>query len=249
MSSDDVPVELLEHTPEPTRRVCSHARNDYLDAKLPELSYEEVMADVDGETLADKERTLIKKLMLRGHWGPLEHVYLSFWTRASRSAMGQITRHRHATFDIQSMRYVDMSEKGPDNMDDFRWPRTWDQEEVSTREGTRELESTPEYRETVIYNALSKCLEAYQELVAQGIPKEDARMVLPIGTKVNITVSMNMRAFFHILNMRGPKAGDAQAEIGQIAEGMKEEVRKVAPLIMDVWDSNRDAIARQRLSP
>lgn len=72
-------------------------------------------------------------------------------------------------------------------------------------------------------------------------------MLLPIGTKVNVTSSMNVRAAFHIISMRG--AGDAQAEIQELADGIREIIREQMPITTRIWEENRSAIERQRLSP
>jgi len=59
-----------------------------------------------------RKRAFIEKQLSRGHFGPFEHVSISFSIKGvSRSLMAQLTRHRHMTFDIQSQRYVDFSDK------------------------------------------------------------------------------------------------------------------------------------------
>jgi len=74
-------------------------------------------------------------------------------------------------------------------------------------------------------------------MVSAGVPKEDARMVLPIGTSVNITVSGNARSFLHLVNLRGK--ADAQWEIRELAEEMLEELFVWMPYTFNWYESNR----------
>lgn len=242
-----VEIQLLSMTDEPERLVCRCARNDYYDGKVWEDDFETVMASVGGDSLEEKKRTLLKKLMLRGHWGVFEHPQMTLWFRVSRACMAQITRHRHVSFDIQSMRYVDFSNVDPTSEEDIKFPRTWDAEKVSTREGTRAITMPVDQRRELVEATYTKCVEAYNELVEAGMPKEDARMLLPIGTKINITASMNIRAALHIVSMRG--AGDAQAEIQELSDGIRDVLEDELPTAMSIWNENENAIQRQRLSP
>ncbi len=242
-----VEMKLLAFTSDPEELVCRCARNDYYPGKVWEDDLETVMASVKGDTLEEKQELLLKKLMLRGHWGVFEHPQMTLWYRVSRACMAQITRHRHVSFDIQSMRYVDFSGMDPKDPDNILWPRTWDHEKVKSREGTKAMGLSVDERRAMIEGVYTRSVEAYNELVGAGMPKEDARMLLPIGTKVNVTSSMNVRAAFHIISMRG--AGDAQAEIQELADGIREIIREQMPITTRIWEENRSAIERQRLSP
>ncbi len=242
-----VEAKLLSITDDPEQLVCRCARNDYYPGKIWEDDFETVMENVTGDTLEERKHTLLKKLMLRGHWGVFEHPQMTLWFRVSRACMAQITRHRHVSFDIQSMRYVDFSRTDPSSEEDIHFPRTWDAEKVTAREGTRAIEMPVGERRELIEDTYEACVEAYNRLVEAGMPKEDARMLLPIGTKVNITASMNLRTAFHIVSMRG--AGDAQAEIQELSDAIKDIMKENLPTAMRIWEDNESAIQRQRLSP
>ncbi|MEF8776316.1 MAG: FAD-dependent thymidylate synthase, partial [Haloarculaceae archaeon] len=100
-------VTLLEATPDPEQVICRGARNDYMEDWVGEVSFEEAMAGIEGETVADQMETLIGHLLEHGHFGPFEHAQATFAVKGiSRSCMAQLTRHRHVSFDVQSMRYV-----------------------------------------------------------------------------------------------------------------------------------------------
>jgi len=194
----------------------------------------------DSDTLNDvtlveaKTRAFIEKQLSRGHFGLWEHPQITFAIEGvSRALMAQLTRHRHLTFDIQSMRYANFSDA------DVVVPASIRSEDHVSREtGLVELsDSMQAYVRDVYEGAVSRSFDAYDELVQHGVPKEDARMVLPLGTKVNITVSGNARAFLHLLNIRGK--ADAQWEIRELAAELEEHLYQWMPYTVNWFRSSR----------
>ena len=237
-------VELLDCTPNPEELVCRAARGDYSsDWVGSDVPFAEVMEPVEGETLEEKKRTLMDHLMRSGHWGPFEHPSATFAVRGvSRSCMAQITRHRHASFDVMSLRYVELSEDEPLE-ERFTYPETFEADEVVSREGAEEVEMPAAERTELADEVYERCIDAYADLVDAGVPKEDARMLLPIGTKVNLTFSMNARALMHLLNMR--MKGDAQWEVRELSETVLEEAKEWMPYTFDRYEERHP----QPLSP
>ena len=221
-------VKLLEGTPNPEELVCRCARGDYSDEWVGKSrSFEEVMERVEGETIEEKKRTLLDHLMRSGHWGPFEHPQVTFAIEGiSRACMAQLTRHRHASFDVMSLRYVDLSDE-MDLKQRFTYPDTFEQEEVISREGVGNVSMPVQKRQNLVDEVYKNCADAYCKLVEAGIPKEDARMLLPIGTKVNLTFSMNARSLMHLLDMR--MKADSQWEIREMSRMLLEEAKEWMP--------------------
>ena len=98
-------VRLIAHTPEPEKVVAAAAKLCYSDAHITDL--------LDG---LDEEKTARFLTMLSdlGHASPIEHASFTFGIEGvSRTLLAQITRHRIASFSVQSQRYV--------RLDDFRY--------------------------------------------------------------------------------------------------------------------------------
>ena len=228
-------VELLEATEDPEELACRAARGDYsADWVGPDQPFEDVMAPVEGETLAEKKETLLGHLMRSGHWGPFEHPQATFAIRGvSRACMAQITRHRHASFDVMSLRYVDLSTDDPMG-ERFAYPPTFTDEEVVSREGVSEIDLSAEERTEIADEVYETCMDAYTKLVDAGVPKEDARMCLPIGTKVNMTFSMNARSLMHLLDMR--LKADAQWEVRELSRRVLEESKEWMPYTFESFE-------------
>jgi thymidylate synthase (FAD) len=191
--------------------------------------------ELDDVTLVEvKTRAFIETQLSRGHFGLWEHPQITFAIEGvSRSLMAQITRHRHLTFDIQSMRYANFSDANVVVPASIR-----SEEHMSRETGLVELsDSMQAHLQDVYEDAVSRSFDAYDELVQHGVPKEDARMVLPIGTKVNITVSGNARAFLHLLSIRGK--ADAQWEIRELAAELEEQLYQWMPYTVNWFRNNR----------
>ena len=98
-------VKLLAYTPEPDKLVAAAAKLCYSDAHIETI--------MDGLT-PEKTDAFLKKLNSMGHQSPTEHAYFTFGIEGvSRTLLAQITRHRIASFSVQSQRYV--------RLDDFRY--------------------------------------------------------------------------------------------------------------------------------
>ena len=245
-------VRLLEATDDPERVVCIGARNDYSSGFVGEQSFAETMATVEGDTIEEKKRTLIGHLLDHGHFGPFEHPQATFAVEGvSRSCMAQLTRHRHVSFDVQSMRYVAFDEVDPDEVREGAMvvtpPSATDPDWVGRNQrGGAADEEVVEKREQVFRESVVESVEAYQELLDTGMPPEDARFVLPIGTEVNMVFSMNARMLMHVADMRA--AADSQWEIRELTEEVLDLAAEWCPLTFAHYDEHMKG-RKNRLAP
>ena len=239
------------------KEIMTPVSYDENDAK--EIYEEEDMSGTINEThpavIEAKTKSFIEEQLSRGHFGPWEHPQITFAVKGvSRVAMAQITRHRHLTFDVQSQRYVDFSETEAivpatllsDKERHKQYPHIYDEngEHFNRDEGHFDMSEEKRADWRSMYQAYtSKQLEFYEEMVAAGIPKEDARFVLPLGTPVNMTVSGNARTFMHLLDMR--KKQNAQWEIRELSEQIIEELLEWMPYTYTRYEK----YAPHKLSP
>ena len=215
-------VRLITHTPEPEKVVAAAAKLCYSDAHIADL--------LDGLD-AEKTAAFLQKLSDLGHASPTEHASFTFGIEGvSRTLLAQITRHRIASFSVQSQRYV--------RLDDFRYVVP------------PEIEAIPEAKAAFIasmqedaqrYLDLVKKLEDGHtaRLMAEGLPEkqarakaskqanEDARFVLPNACETKMVVTMNARSLNNFFRLRCCER--AQWEIRALAEEMLRLVYPVAP--------------------
>lgn len=215
-------VTLLAHTPNPEHTVASAAKLCYSPS------------DIDGirEALTDeKAAAFVEMLSEIGHESPIEHATFTFGIEGvSRALLAQITRHRIASFSVQSQRYVAES--------DFQF--------VTPPEIAAEPEALALFNE-----AMEKDLEYYEKItevlkakhkaafLAEGMDEktatrsaekkaiEDARFVLPNACDTKMVVTMNARSLHNFFRQRC--CNRAQWEIRDVANQMLALVSEVAP--------------------
>ena len=245
-------VTLLEATEDPEDTVCKAARNDYSAEFVGGQSLAATMETVEGDSIEDKKETLIGHLLDHGHYGPFEHPQITFAVKGvSRSCMAQITRHRHVSFDVQSMRYVAFDDVDPEDVREGEMvvvpPSATDPDWVGRNQSKGDVsEEEVEQRAEIFRDTVANAVESYQDLLDLGMPPEDARFVLPIGTKVNMVMSMNARMLMHVADMRA--AADAQWEIRGLTEDLLDIAADWCPITFDYYEremKNR----KNRLAP
>jgi thymidylate synthase (FAD) len=245
-------VRLLEATENPEEVICTAARNDYMEAFVGDRSFEDIMATIEGDDVEAKKETLIGHLLKQGHYGPFEHAQATFAVKGiSRSCMAQITRHRHASFDVRSMRYVSFDDVDPEDVAEGELvvtpPSATDPDWIGRNQKTGSVdEETVEEREAIFRESVKRSVEDYQELLDLGMPPEDARFVLPIGTEVNMVFSVNARMLMHIGDMRA--AADSQWEIRNMTEEILDLAKDWCPATFEYYEENMKN-RKNRLAP
>jgi thymidylate synthase (FAD) len=204
------------------------ARGDYLPHSLVNKSLDDAL---EGTSKTHEE--LLGELLRRGHFGPFEHIQAFFAVEGlSRSAMAQVTRHRHMSFDVQSQRYCDFSEKNiviPPG--DKNSPGA---DEIVLKEYGGEV---PDMTATDAFEGhFAKSVELYNRLIEEGMPKEDARFVLPIGVEVDLTFSANARTLMHFFDLR--KNMKAQWEAREFATQVLDECKEWSPLVFNAYEEH-----------
>ena len=195
-------VRLLQYTPDPERTVAMAARLCYSRAGVSEIA----------ERIDEAEaRRLIRSLFEMGHLSPFEHVSFFFGVSGvSRALSHQLVRHRIASYSQKSQRYV--SEAGFE----YVLPPT-----IALRPDAREL----------FENQMKMLREGYAMLVGLGIPKEDARYLLPNACTTQLVCTFNARSLLNFFKLRCCER--AQWEIRDLAREMLRLVREVAPTIFE----------------
>ena len=145
-----------------------------------------------------------------GHESVLEHAVFTFRVEdISRVTLAQLTRHRLASFSVQSQRYVKLED-----------PELVVPDSIRTSAFAAEAESSMRYM-----------LNLYQRMVEAGIPAEDARYVTPQSVPTSLIVTMNVRELRHFFTLRC--CNRAQWEIRKLAEEMLKLCKKEAPILFE----------------
>ena len=148
----------------------------------------------------------LRAALASGHDSVLEHVSFTFRIEGlSRAALAQLTRHRLASFDVESQRYV--------TLEDVRMVMP---DSIARSEFLHEAE-----------DLLNKSMDLYKRMVAAGIPAEDSRYVTTQAVETNLIMTANARELRHFFKLRC--CNRAQWEIRGVADAMLAICKKVVP--------------------
>lgn len=215
-------VKLLTYTPNPEKTVAAAAKLCYSNSGADKL--------FDGMT-DEKASSFVSMLEQLGHASPIEHASFTFTIEGvSRSFLAQMTRHRIASYSVQSQRYVRLGNF------DFVVPPNIAEDEEALAEYNKIMENCAES-----YQRLTEILQkkAADRLVSEGKPEaeawkaaekiaiEDARFVLPNACDTKMIVTMNARSLHNFFRLRC--CNRAQWEIRSVADQMLALCREAAP--------------------
>jgi thymidylate synthase (FAD) len=164
-----------------------------------------------GEIEPAKMQRLISNVIESGHGSTIEHIVFTFGiSGVSRTLSHQLVRHRAGVaFDQQSQRYV-----------------TYKQ--AATMEPLTIADADPLIRRRY-EDQVAGSMSLYEELVAAGIPGEDARFVFPNATRTNLVMTANLRALIHMSGLR--LCTMAQWEIRRLFQLIRHEIFAVSPFL------------------
>jgi len=185
-----------------------------------------------GTRTARDDRALIRYLMRHGHTTPFEMVEFKFLVRLPMYVARQWIRHRTASVNEVSARYSIV----PDEFD-VPPPEAIRGQSARNRQG-RSGETLPPatveaFREAVKRSS-DEAYEIYQKSLEQGVARELARIVLPVGIYTEWYWKMNLHNLFHFLELR--LDDHAQEEIRQYANIIAEIVKGVVPVAYEAFE-------------
>ena len=169
------------------------------------------------------DANLIRHLIKAGHYTPFESVCLTFDVKCPLFVARQWFRHRIGSYNEESLRYC-VAERDyyiPDNLNNDL-----------TESQLRNMDWSTNVYNWIIKNEES--FDLYEDFVLKGMPKEQARALLPLGTYTKFYWTVNGSSLMNFLALRMDK--HAQSEIRAYAHAILHIVREVAPVSFGEWD-------------
>lgn len=225
----DVTVELVK---------SSASDADVLFAARVSTKGEQSLEDVDSD--ASRSAGLINYLMRDRHGSPFEHNSFTFFVRAPIFVWREHMRHRITSYNEESGRYRELEpvfyvpghdrnlvQEGKPGAYVFV-PGTAEQHAIVDAEVRRSCE---------------QAYAAYQTMLAAGVAREVARIVLPVTIYSSAYVTMNARALMNFLSLRTKREGShfpsfPQREIEMVAELYEAEFARLMPLTHAAFQAN-----------
>lgn len=132
----------------------------------------------------EKSIQFIQKNMIRNHLSPLEHVNISIKGVIDRGILAEWTRHRIASYSVESTRYIKYDGEIECIMPHY----------LRKSDAGKERE--------IFIESVNKSCESYQQLLKQNVSPQIARSVLPMCLKTSLVATHNLREWSHIFGLR-----------------------------------------------
>lgn len=170
----------------------------------------------------DSYRRFLEVLRTKGHESPIEFGDIMYGLTTSRDVMAELTRHRHASFAIESQRYV--NESKDEGGIKFIRPLFYKEFDpyYNYNKGDKIYEASRLWDD-----AMELAEDEYNRMIALGMKNQDARKVLPNSTACKIIMKVNLRELLHIYDLRSSPA--AYPEMQELMRLLKIETDKVLP--------------------
>lgn len=171
---------------------------------------------------------LINYLIKHKHWSPFEMVNMCVEINTTRSISAQILRHRSFSFQEFSQRYSSVEELELPSPPDLRL------QDFENRQNSVDNMEPIKKRswECVIQSHLLHTYKLYQDLLDDGVAKECAREVLPMGSPTRLYMNGTLRSWIHYCELRTDKG--TQKEHRDIAYACKQLIKTQFPLTYEV---------------
>jgi thymidylate synthase, flavin-dependent len=217
-------VSLLSYTQEAEKVVASAAKLCYSSCSIEEI----------GEKLTDDGTgKFINMLSKIGHESPIEHANFTFGIEGiSRALLAQLTRHRIASYSVQSQRYI------KENCFEYVTPPEIENLSEAKEEFLSAMEKAQQSYDNLVKILMDKHKKEFislgmEETVAEKKAEkraiEDARFVLPNACETKLICTFNARSLLNFFSLRCCMR--AQWEIRALAKEMLKLVSKIAPNI------------------
>ena len=174
------------------------------------------------EQITEPDRRLLRYLWEHEHTSPFRHVQLQFHIKAPVFVLRQWMKHQvGCAWNEISGRYV--------TFDQEAWtPDVWRSQSPVIKQGSgADLEDGSDAAD-LYASAMRNSFNAYEALLALGVAKEQARLVLPLSLMSECYWTASLQAVIHFLRLR--QDGHAQAEIRAYADAIRELVKQVEGL-------------------
>ena len=169
------------------------------------------------DVLDERNQGLVRFLMRERHGTPFEHNAFRFHVRCPIFVAREWFRHRVGSFNEMSGRYAELAEA-------FYVPAADDVRTQVGKPGAYTFQpvdtALAERTRSAMQASYTAAYATYRSLLDEGVAKEVARSVLPVGIYTEFYWTVNARSIMHFLSLRNNEA--AQREIRAFAGAVEE---------------------------
>jgi thymidylate synthase (FAD) len=195
------------------------------------ISYVARVSNPNNQMSFETGSKLIKYCITHQHWSIFEHSFMTMEIKTSRAIAAQILRHRSFTFQEFSQRYAAAN--------DFIEYKARRQDKKNRQNSVDDMSQEDldwfSAAQAEVWDTANK---KYEEALAKGIAKEQARFLLPLNTGTTIYMSGSIRSWIHYIQLRS--GNGTQKEHADIALACMSIISKRFPDVAEAlgWMEN-----------
>jgi thymidylate synthase (FAD) len=186
------------------------------------IVYAARVSNPDNQLNTDTGARLLLYCMTHGHWSIFEQASMGVEITTSRAVSAQILRHRSFHFQEFSQRYADVPSLEP-----VQLRKQADKNRQSSADLIDDHGLVCE-----VHDFNYDSLRMYQHLIASGVARECARMVLPMCAQTVVYMTGTVRDWIHYLRLRTQH--DTQLEHRRVAQAVMGVFEQSFPLIANL---------------
>lgn len=169
---------------------------------------------------AQKNANLISKVTRSGHNSTVEHTVFNLAFQNVSVLVEQfVIEFRLASFTVKSRRYVDFAKLG------YYIPH---------------FESKSVHDKYIAH--MDYLYSEYEHFISAGVPKEDARFLLPYSLYSNFYCTLNARELLNMLYAMIYGRGSDFPELKTLGESLLEQARRLTPGIFTDFETRRPTV-------
>jgi thymidylate synthase (FAD) len=180
----------------------------------------------------EKDKKLIAYMLKHRHGTPFEHNSFTFHVKAPIFVFRQWHRTRiGVSYNEVSARYSEMK-------DDFYLPTVWRAQDTKNKQGSVAAALPHQDCERIASEASAHAMQAYRDLLKNGVAREMARMVLPVSLYSEMYFTVNARALMFFIGLRSD--AHAQWETQQYSNALAHYFRIAMPWTYEAFYQTLD---------
>jgi thymidylate synthase (FAD) len=219
-------ISVLDHG---FARLVDHMGSDLSVARAARVSYDAAWRAGEDQ---GSDAKLINYLWKNHHTTPFEAVSFTFEIKAPIFVLRQWHRHRTWSYNELSARYRELPEEFYVPEIDKIGVQSPNNKQTRIMDNGKKMEAA--LAQQRIREVSGIAFDRYRSMIADGIPRELARSVLPVATYSHMLATVNLLNLLKFMTLRCDS--HAQYEIRVYADAMRDLIRPLVPVCLAAWE-------------